>query len=72
MAKVTTTISSDRSGKIESEVKVDGIPGGACRIASAPALEALGGSVISDELTDEACQLGQAEQNNIDLNQGNQ
>jgi hypothetical protein len=28
--------------------------------------------ITSDELTDEACQLGQAEHNNIDLNQGNQ
>jgi len=71
MAKVTTTISSDNDGNISSEVKVDGIPGGACRVASAPALEAIGGTVVSDELTDEACQLGQAEQNNIDLNQGN-
>lgn len=71
MAKVTTTITSDKDGNINSEVKVDGIPGGACRIASAPALEALGGSVTSDQATGEACQLGQAEQNNIDLSQGN-
>ena len=66
MAKVITTIKS--GGK--TEVKVEGIPGGACRVASAPALAAIGGEVVSEELTDEACQLGQAEQNNIDLSQG--
>lgn len=66
MAKVITTIKDD----CKTEVRVEGIPGGACRVASAPALAAIGGTVTDDHLTDEGCQIGQAEHNNIELDQG--
>ena len=63
MARVIVTVKKD----LQTKVEVDGIPGGACRIASRPALEAIGGKTISDNETGEACQVNLQQDNNIDV-----
>ena len=63
MSKVLITVK--KGGNVS--IKVEGVPGGNCRVASEPYVNALAGQTVSDEPTDEMNQVP-----TVDLDQAQQ